>query len=127
MASPNTAPIYLFNCANEVSYTVQINGGDKVEVAATSSGANWVPGTSSSPAALLLDSGTSAPGSFNLGDNNVVVQTGRSAHEWTIDIPINPPGSIDAGQLYFFFKTYSQAPQWVFLADGQIVAGTATA
>jgi len=127
MASPNTAPVYLFNCADEVSYSIQINGGDaKVEVEPTSSGAKWVPGTSASPATLLLDSGTSSPGSFNLGNNQVIVQTGRSSQQWTLNISINPPGEFDAGQLYFFFQTYSTEPQWVFLANGQIFAGNAT-
>ena len=124
-ASPNTAPVYLFNCADEVNYTAWVNGGGPVVVYATSDSSYWSPGTSDNPVNLFLDLGTSRPGSFNLGDNSVVIQTGKSSNEWTIDIPVDPPGDLDAAQLYFFFKTYDDRPQWVFLVDGQIVAGDA--
>ena len=125
-ASPNTASVYLFNCADQVVYTVWVNGGGAVSVYATSDSNQWSPGTSDDPVTLYLDAGTAAPGAFNLGGNRVKVQTGSSAQEWTVGIDIDPPGTLDAGQLYFFFNQYDNVPYWVFLADGQLVAGQAT-
>ncbi|HEY0024924.1 MAG TPA: hypothetical protein VGB24_18565 [Longimicrobium sp.] len=121
-----TAPVYLFNCANGVPYTVTINGGPAVVVPATSASNYWYPGTPENPAYLLL-AGTTSAGCFNFGDNQLVIQTATVPDmlSVTVNVPDLPMVQIDAGQLYLVFQSYTLPPRWAFLVNGTLVAGNA--
>lgn len=120
-----TAPVFLFNCADEVAYTMTINGGDAVVVPATSASNDWFPGSPLNPSDLLLD-GTSAAGCFNFGANQLVVQTAKAPGSLSVTVVVPDPSfPFDAGQLYLFFQSYTAPPVWAFLVDGILVAGNA--
>ncbi|HEY0024923.1 MAG TPA: hypothetical protein VGB24_18560 [Longimicrobium sp.] len=124
-----TTNVYLFNGAESGAYQLMINGGNKVTVPATAGDSvNWVPGTSTSPATLLTD-GTTAEGQFNFNANQVQVQHPNSTtiSSISINIPDTPGVNIDACQLYVFFTNYVNPPTWLFLVNGFVVAGTASA
>ncbi len=123
-----TTNVYLFNGAESGAYQLMVNGGDKISVAATGTSANWVPGTSTNPATLLTD-GTTAEGQFNFGQNQVQVQHPNSTNisSITVNIPDTPGVNIDACQMYVFFTNYINPPTWLFLVNGYVVAGTASA
>lgn len=122
-----TTNVYLFNCAPEGAYSLMINGGDKITVPATAGdSANWVPGTTATPAKILLD-GTTAAGMFNFGNNQVQVQHPNATTSFPVNINIpDPSGPFDAGQLYVFFTNFINPPTWVFLVNGLVVSGDAT-
>ncbi len=120
-----TAPVYLFNCANGVPYTVTINGGSPVTVPATSASNYWYPGTPLNPTYLLLD-GTVSPGQFNFGNNQLVVHTATVPDSLavTVNVP-DLPIRFDAGQLYLVFQSYTLPPLWAFLVNGTFMSGNA--
>src|SRR5687767_7759992 len=104
--------ITIFNTYNENLRLYVNQGGAALAIPGT--GQNWQPNFVSAS----FNQSAPSPDTFGTGQNQIMVSTGYSSEIMTINIPGMRVNSL---QLYIFMS--NTVPNWVLLADGQLVGG----
>ena len=120
-----SADIYVYN-GSSLNYTIMVNNGPQVTVDGTSQSAKWAPVAATNPFTLDL-TGSSSPGKFNLGTNQIAVQPEgtKDIIPFGIDIPDEGGVVWQGGALYIYFASY-ESVSWVLTRNGYIIAGNVT-